>query len=184
MYRITLVGLSLLGLALFGRSGFAAESASQTSARVKNKLGSYLAINEPSPTIIGVNLAYNPTDFLRISAGYGKISVTTGISISAGGNLEATEASASTFGLGVRGFVPGWDLSPTVGLHYGLITYSGTGLEVGGFTESGGHMYVTMGADWQTDMGLNVSLGYKHSFKSGIGGGFYLGAGWFTNLLG
>lgn len=160
-------------------------SSMETSARTRNRLGSYLAIGEPSPTLIGINLAYNITDFLRASVGYGSLTVTSGISIDGSGTVTTSESKASTFGLGVRGFVPGWSISPTVGLHYGHVSYSGNpGLSVGGFNESGGHVYASLGVDWQAEGGFNAGLGFKQSFRSGIGSGVHLNLGWFVNWLG
>ncbi len=184
--KFKVIGI-VLGLLLTETSGFAAEQAASTekleSSRMKNKMGSYLSIAEPVPSVIGVNLAYNITDFLRATAGYGKVSVTSSISFS-GSSAVVNEATATTIGMGLKGFVPGWDFSPTAGLHFANISYSGaSGLEIGGFKESGSHLYTSIGFDWQAENGLNINGGYRHSFKSGIGGGFYLGAGWFVNWL-
>ena len=55
---------------------------------------------------------------------------------------------------------------------------------MGGFTQSGGHIYTNIGFDWQTSFGMNLAAGYNYSFRSGIGGGVYLNAGWFVNWLG
>jgi hypothetical protein len=175
-FKLRVLGI-LTALLLTESVAYAAETSTakvEGSNRVKNKLGSYLAISEPAPTAIGVNLAYNVTDFLKASVGYGNISV----------SLGSYEASASTFGFGVRGMIPNWDFTPTLGIHYGHVSYAGQGLEVGGFTESGGHIYASLGFDWQTATGFNLNGGYRQSFKSGIGGGIYLGAGWFVNWLG
>ena len=77
-------------------------SSEQVSARTKNKLGAYLAIGEPMPTIVGINVAYNITDYLRASAGYGSLSVTSGISIGSDGSVSTTQATATTIGFGVQ----------------------------------------------------------------------------------
>ncbi len=158
-------------------------AAPDVSNRMKNRLGAYLAFREPAPTIIGLNLAYNPFDFLRVSAGYGKLTVTSSISCY-NNNCTTTEASATTLGFGARAFVPGWSFSPSVGLHYGHVSYDGEGLEVGGFTESGGHIYTTLGVDWQAKGGFNGSLGYQRSLKGDVGGAVYLSAGWFFGFAG
>lgn len=170
----------------FETNGYSAtgESTESVSPRAKNKLGGYLSISEPSPTLVGLNVGYNVTDYLRASAGYGRLAVTSSLSIGSDGEITGTEASATTLGFGVRGFVPGWALSPTAGLHFAHVAYGGEGLEVGGFKESGSHLYLTAGFDWQMDSGLNFGGGYRYSFKSGIGGGLYLSAGWFVDWLG
>lgn len=183
--KFTLLAV-LMGVFLPHGNAYAATGESETdvSNRSQKRLGMYLAVKDPDPAILGINLAYNITDFLRASAGYGKITVTSGVSLSQNGTLTTTEASASTFGFGVKGMMPGWNFTPTVGLHFATISYSGTGLEVGGFKESGSHLYGTAGFDWQTKVGFNLNGGFRYSFKSGIGGGIYLGAGWFVNWLG
>lgn len=167
-----LVGFVSTGYAATAPAG--KTTSTEVSNRVKNSLGAYLGIGEPSPTLIGLNVAYNVTDFLRVGAGYGSLKFQMG----------SVEASASTFGFGVRGMMPGWNLTPTVGLHFAHVSYTGDRiLDVGGFTESGSHLYGSIGADWQTEGGFNLNAGYRYSFKSGIGGGAYLGAGWFVDWL-
>lgn len=183
-----LLALSVL-LLLADASAYASNGSNKiettTSSRSAKRLGAYLGIGEPAPTLIGINLAYNVTDFLRASAGYGSLSVATSLSFGSDGSLTANEASAKTFGVGVRGLVPGWSVSPTVGLHFAHVSYSGAGgLTVGGFQESGSHIYGSLGVDWQASFGLNLSAGYNYSFKSGIGGSAYLNAGWFVDWLG
>jgi hypothetical protein len=155
---------------------------SNESYRMARRAGMYLAYGDPYPTIIGVGAAYQVTDFLKAQVGFGKVSAVTG-SISAAG-ITVGEASATTVGFGVKGTVPGWNFTPTVGLHFAHLIYSGTGIEVGGFTQSGSHVYTSFGFDWQLQSGFNLSGGYQHSFKSGIGGGIFLGAGWFVDWLG
>lgn len=170
--RTKVLGLLLL-VSLTETTAFAAQTTVDTveSARTSKKLGMYLGIGDPCPTVLGINLAYNVTDFLKASVGYGSISV--------------LGASAKTLGAGIRGLVPGWNVSPTVGLHWAHVSYDGPGIiEVGGFKESSSHIYTTLGVDWQTGAGFNLNGGYHYSFKSGIGGGIYLGAGWFVNWLG
>jgi hypothetical protein len=145
------------------------------SHRTTKKLGSYLAVHDPAPAIVGINLAYNLTDFLRVSAGYGQLSVGVG----------ALEASATTIGAGVTALVPGWSVSPAVGLKFASVIYSGNlGLDLGGFKESGSHVYGSLGVDWQASGGFNLAAGYNYSFKSGIGGSVYVAAGWFVDWLG
>lgn len=169
---------------LFAHSAFGAKAAvTEDSYRMSRRAGMYLAYGDPYPTVIGIGAAYQLTDFLKAQVGFGKLSVASGISIS-GAGVTVTEASATTFGMGLKGMVPGWNFTPTVGLHFAHLSYSGTGIEVGGFKESGSHIYTSFGFDWQTQSGFNLTGGYQHSFKSGIGGGVFLGAGWFVDWLG
>lgn len=170
-----LMGLLLAGAAFGGEAG-------TSSHRMNRRAGMYLSYGDPYPTVIGVNAAYSVTDFLKAQLGFGKISVASGIDFTTG---AVTEASATTIGLGVKGMVPGWNFTPTVGLHWAHVSYSGAGLlKVGGFQDSGSHVYGSLGFDWQTAAEFNLTGGYQFSFKSGIGGGVYLGAGWFVDWLG
>lgn len=158
----------------------AAENVSKTavtaSARTANPLGVYLGVGTPNPGILSLNVGYNLIDMMRVEAGYS--------SISAG--IGAAEASAKTLGFGVRGFMPGWSLTPTVGLHFANVSYSATpgmSLEVGGFTQSGSHLYSTLGIDYVANSGFHGGLGYSYSFKSGVGGSTYVQLGWFFDIF-
>ena len=180
----TFVALLALGLATAG-SVYASEGGvslqSAPSHRSLKKFGAYLGLGEPAPTVIGINIAYNLAEFVRLRAGYGSQTVATGINLS---GLNLMEASTSTIGMGARFFVPGWNLTPSAGLHWANVSYSGDGMtSVGGFTQSGSHIYSTIGVDWQAQSGFNAGLGYQFSFKSGGDSGLYLTAGWFFDLM-
>lgn len=170
--KIRALGLVLaLMIMLLEPAAFAAEQSSNAdvdSNRSQKKLGAYISVGEPMPAIVGANLAYNFTDYLRASAGYGSISV--------------LGSSANIFGVGVRGMVPGWNFTPTIGVHWAEVMVNG--LSIGGFDESGSHFYTTFGFDWQTGGGFNLNAGYEVSLRSATGSGIYLGIGWFVNWLG
>jgi hypothetical protein len=168
----------LLATVAFGASK-EKENLSTDSYRMSRRTGMYLAYGDPYPTVLGVGAAYQITDYLKAQVGFGKQTVISGISFAG-----ISTATATTFGLGLKGTVPGWNLTPTVGLHFAHLSYSGTGVSVGGFTASGSHLYTSFGFDWQTKAGFNLTGGYQLSFKSGVGGGLYLGAGWFVDWLG
>jgi hypothetical protein len=178
-YRIVL----LLAI-MFNLSSFAAGTTANTSEatvdsnRMKNRLGAYLGLlGDPFPTIIGVNVAYNIFDFMRATGGFGQVSASASF-----GGAEVS-AKATTFGLGTRFFVPGWSLSPVGGLSFAAVSVSGSGVSVNNFSDSGSHVYATLGADWQAASGFNVGVGYNISFKSGIGGMPYINLGWFFDVI-
>jgi hypothetical protein len=138
-----------------------------------HRLGAYLGVDDPSPGLLGVNLAFNALDWLRITAGYASLSTSIG----------DDQSSATTFGGGVRALVPGWDLSPSVGLAWAHVGYSGDGnLTVGGFDQSGSQVYGSVGLDYQAHSGFNGAIGLNQSFRSGIGTSGYVNLGWFFNL--
>ena len=167
-------------------TGFAAKSPSKvnvsteevgiTSNRMLRKAGVYLGVlGDPFPTLLGVNLGYNLTDFMRATAGLGRVSATIG----------TAEASATTLGAGTRFFVPGWSLSPSAGVSFAYVSVSqsgGAAVTVGNFTKSQAHIYANIGVDWQAASGFNVGAGYNLSFM-GVGGMPYLNLGWYFDLI-
>ena len=166
--------LILIPTVLFGQD-------SEQSNRMKNRLGVHAGLlGDPFPTLVGGNVNYNVTDFARVTAGYGSISV------SVSGTGTSGELTASTFGAGVRCMVPGWNFSPVAGISWATVsvTVSGTGVigTVGGFGASASHMYATFGFDWQTGAGFNLGAGYNLSLKSGVGGLPYINLGWYFSL--
>ncbi len=176
------ITLSVLGLASTAFAANENRSETKLSSRVAKKFGATAAVGLPAPGIFGVSVNYNIKDYLRANAGFGQVKVTTGLSLSNSG-LTATESSATTLGFGVTGLMPGWKLSPALGLNYGYVSMS-DGMSIGGFNQSGGHVYGTLGLDYQGDSGFNFGTGITQSLRSGVGTGFYLSAGWFFDLFG
>jgi len=159
---------------LFLLTGLVTRDVQGQSSRSEKKIGLHLGLlGDPFPTLIGFNANYNVIDWVRVTAGYG--SVTASVT---GGELKAT-----TFGAGVRVFVPDWNFSPVGGISWATVsvTATGTGVigDVGGFSGSASHMYATIGFDWQTGMGFNLGAGYNLSLKSGVGGLPYVNLGWY-----
>lgn len=149
--------------------------ASDLSERMGHRLGLALAYGEPAPSILGINVAYNLTDYLRAQIGGGQVSFGFG----------DASGSATTLGAGLKGFVPGWSLTPSLGLHMAGVIYSGDLLiRMAGFESSGVHVYGTAGLDYQAKSGFHGSLGYNLSFRPGVGGGPYVQLGWFFDLFG
>jgi hypothetical protein len=163
----------LIATVLIVASGMLAQDAVAQSNRMQKRIGLHIGlVGDPFPTLIGFNANYNVTDFARVTAGYGSLTVTSG-----GGEL-----TASTFGVGGRFLVPDWNFSPVVGISWATVsvTISGGAIgDVGGFTGSGSHLYATFGFDWQTGMGFNLGAGYNLSLKSGVGGLPYVNLGWY-----
>lgn len=164
---------SLLALALILTTTFTnAYAGSSDASRSKHRLGFYLGIIDPFPSLLAVNLGYNVSSYLRLHGGYGNITAT-----SAGGSL-----SISTIGLGANVFVTSWAFSPTIGFSWAKVSVTGSataGTNSYGFSASGSHMYVGGGFDWQAGIGFNFGLGYNFSLQSGVGGAPYLNLGWY-----
>lgn len=155
--------------------------------RAARKLGFYVGIQDPSPTVLGTNIAYNLTDYMRLSVGFGEVKTTTGMTFTSDGDsttLTTQEAKASTAGAGLRVMMPSRNLTPTLGLHAARIEYSGTGgVEVGGFKESTTHIYSSIGFDWQASSGFQIGGGYNLSLSPSGHNSVYASAGYFVNWL-
>jgi hypothetical protein len=77
--------------------------------------------------------------------------------------------------------MPGWSLSPTLGVHYAHVISEG--LTYAGFgSTGGGHVSLSLGADYQSRSGFNAGLGYSLSLRSGVPGSMYANLGWFFDL--
>lgn len=137
------------------------------SNRATKKYGMYMGfIGDPFPTIWGLNAAFNGTDFMRATAGYGQI------------------ASIKTFGFGAKFMVPKRNLSPVVGINWAKVTVKIDDLDeddddVEGFEDSGDHFYINAGIDWTSKGGLNLGGGYNFSLKADVGGIPYINVGAF-----
>lgn len=141
-------------------------SASVPSHRATRKLGILAALNDPVPAVWGVSIGWNVTELLRLTAGTGGFSSDYDM----GGFVLKTRSV--TYGAGARLMVPGWNLTPIVGLGWATISTEG-------FTDDSNHFYATAGVEWQTSLGLTLGAGYDQSFDSKIGGLPYLNVGWF-----
>jgi hypothetical protein len=142
------------------------------SNRLANKTGITTGIGNPFPSIFGVNVSYNVLDYLRASIGFGEISV-SGIDSS---------ASVKTTGIGADVMVPGWNLSPTAGLHISKVDVSASGggsLSIQGIEESTTLVYAQGGLDWQAQGGFNLGLGQTVGLSGGDASGSYFNIGWF-----
>lgn len=147
-------------------------STSMDSNRAGKKIGITTGFGNPFPSILGMNVNYNVTDWARATAGYGEISVSSGDS----------KASVTTLGAGADAFVPGWSLSPTAGLRISKVDVSNSGgaeLEVQGVEKSTTLLYAQAGLDWQSQGGFNIGLGQVVGISGGKAAGSYLNLGWY-----
>jgi hypothetical protein len=158
--------------------GLLGQDVKAQSNRSEKKFGAHLGLlGDPFPTLLGINLDYNALDFLRVTAGYGSITV------SGSGTGTSGELTATTIGAGVRLMVPDRNFTPVAGLSWATVSVEATGTSVtgtvGGFGASASHLYATIGFDWQTSSGFNIGAGYNLSLKSGVGGLPYVNIGWY-----
>lgn len=169
-------------LVLASANAFAAPTSTMKADDVSNRAekpwGVALALGAPHPSLAGITGSYNLNDWSRAEVAYGSVQVTSGWTFDENG-MHEEKASIDTLGAGIKFFVPGWNFSPTGGLHVSSLTYSGDGLvEVQGYKKSGVYAYGTVGADWLSADGYSVNFGANIALGGGSGGG-YAGVGYF-----
>lgn len=143
-----------------------------TSHRMNNKIGIGTGFGNPFPSIFGLNFGYNATDWLRIDAGFGELSVTSG----------ASSASVKTYGAGADFLLPGWSFSPLGGLHVSSVDVSKSAnadISVQGIDKSTTLIYAKAGIDWQSSGGFNFGAGAIAGLSGGSANGSYLSLGWY-----
>jgi hypothetical protein len=141
-----------------------------TSNRLSKKVGITTGFGSPFPSLLGLNLNYHVTDYMKATAGYGEISVSS----------SDETAKVSTIGAGADFFIPGWSLSPTAGVHVSKVDVSktaGADLSIQGIDESATIAYAQAGLDWQSSGGFNIGLGAVAG--SGKASGSYMNLGWY-----
>lgn len=154
--------------------------AEKLSHRSEKKLGGYLGLlGDPAPTLVGLNVAYNLTDYMRASVGFGRVSTGATIQMQ-GSEIQTEESSMTTIGLGTKFMMPGWSLTPVLGLGYSHVFMSG--MESSDFKAN--NLYMTVGADWQTKGGFNLGLGLNKGLTSGAPTAPYVNLGWFFDIAG
>ena len=128
--------------------------------RADHPLGAYVSMwGDPFPALWGANIAYNVNDFIRLNAGLGTESTS---------NITAT-----TFGIGGKLFVPGWALSPMLGVGWSADSVNaGQPVDIRGITRGGNRVYGTLGLDRQTTLGFSLGAGYEHNLATSGGSGF------------
>jgi hypothetical protein len=130
----------------FANSAFAYGEGS----RAQHKFGFYgTVLNDPYPSLWGVNLGYNLTEFMRFTVGYGTLAVGT--------------ASVTSYNAGMKFFIPGWSFSPFAGANYNVISSTGS------LAFNGINMTYTPGTNLNT---ITASAGLEWQSE----GGFILGA--------
>lgn len=147
-----------------------------------NRVGLFLAHNTPAPATLGANVGIHLFDFVRLEGGFGMggdavgsgastlaASMITSVGYLLTGGLVKWEDIyrfvsggpppgnyVTTWGGGARFFLPQAPLVPSIGIHYAAGTAVGS---VGGVSGSFGHVYYTLGIDWQSRVGLNLGAG-------------------------
>ncbi len=141
-----------------------------TSQRSVQRAGVTLGLNDPVPAVAGISVGYNVFDFMRLTAGVGRFNSDYQY------NGYTLKTKSVTYGAGARFMMPGWNLTPVIGMSWATIATEG-------FPNDDHHVYGVVGVEWQSDFGLNVGAGYERSSDSKIGGLPYVNVGWFVALF-
>lgn len=120
------------------------------------------AVNDPVPAIFGIQAAVSFFDWVRVQAGVGR-----------SGGL-ASEAAATTWGLGFRARLPEFTFSPVVGISWASVLEENA--------PAYRHVYLAAGFEWRPWRDLEVGAGYTRSFDTRIGARPYFTAHWNVPL--
>jgi hypothetical protein len=127
--------------------------AADGGSRTLHRFGLYAGLGDPFPSLWGIHAGYNLADFLRVTAGYGSFTYFT--------------VNVTSMNVGVKGFVPGWKVSPMVGVNYNLISSNATTITVNTLTFANpagtnlNALTLNLGVDWQTDGGFLLGGAYN-----------------------
>lgn len=163
MRKIINIGMFLVFSVLYLTTGILSAEERAPSSRMNKRYGLYLGLlGDPFPTLLGLNAAVNATDFLRATAGWGRIT----------GGSENDRVTIDTIGFGVKLLVPGNNLSPVVGLNWAKVSFEGdldpSDEDVQGFRASDDHFYVNAGLDWTARGGFYLAGGLNISLRGGV----------------
>ncbi len=172
--------LSAIGLlALMGSLASAATGSVSTKAGPEKKWGTYVAIGNPYPSLLGINAAYNATENIRAVIGYGEIEVTTSIGFSAAG-FDEKKTKATTYTAGADYLFTDWSFRPSLGARIGYFNIEGDGdFEVQGFNKSAFIASGNFGIDYLGQSGYYAATGLNVAVVGGSGTGFYANMGYF-----
>lgn len=148
--------------------------------RDQKKIGVYLGLGTPYPSLIGVNVGYNISD-LRITAGFAELETTTSLTYSSANGWSEEKAKASTYDAGVEYyFMHGESFRPVAGLHVGYVDVSGKGeISIQGFKKDTVHAYANIGIDYMSQSGYQFALGYNQGIVANGSGNIYVNTGRF-----
>lgn len=168
----------MIGLGL-AQQAFGAVGESRTEIIGNKKVGTYLGLGNPYPSLIGINGAYNIDKNMRAVVGYGEVEVTTSVGFGANGFTES-KVKAQTYTAGMDYLFLESSFRPVAGLRLGYFNVSGDGtFSVQGIDKSTMLIYSNVGLDWVADSGLNLGTGFNVAMLGGRGANFYANVGYF-----
>lgn len=143
-----------------------ARPACANDSRMKDRWGIYGTLfGEPLISLMGLDVAYNATDFLRLNGGVGI--------------FPAGIANLVSLGVGAKFMVPNWEFTPFLGgsfaqwfvpSSYGDIPLYNPG--TGAIQPDPNYFYLMIGFDYQAKDGFDIGLGiaYGSFIPAGYGG--------------
>ncbi len=156
------IGATKIGLIVVLLLGFSSVSEAKKNNRTARRFGIIAAyFGEPFPSNLSATLAYHLSRLitLQVGAGYSY------------GTLKGR-----TLGGAIGFAVPGWNLSPTMGLGFsrffsdGVLSYrsplSSQAFSIAPFTS---HFYLNLSLIYQSKRGIYLSSGLNYSFNSTVG---------------
>lgn len=150
-YRILAITSVVLALTL----GNPVAAKGGSSNRAASPFGITANLIEPFPSLVGFSLNWGFLEYARALASYGW--------------ANSGQARLSTASLGLRLFMPNWNLSPFLTLSLGFVYHDGTG-SVFGINTDTNHFYSDLGLEWFHDTGVAMGIAYKLSWTAGISG--------------
>ncbi len=130
--------------ALIPAGAQAASLQTQESNRMAYRTGAYASLFGDPIGVFGASMAYNLTDFARVTGSIGYTPVTGPIT-----------QSALSLGTGVKLVVPNWNLTPVIGTNVSLVFVGGTN----GFLS-----YENFGLEYTADNGFHIGAGVNGLF--------------------
>jgi hypothetical protein len=124
-----------------------------------------MTLNKPAPALLGLNYAYSMSPLLKVEIGYG--------------DVAAIGASGSAIGAGVTVSHPDWNFTPTFGLNFSSVSIQGNPtISFNGINKSGAYVYSSLGFDYQSEGGFNLSMGLNLPFGGGMTSSVFISTGW------
>lgn len=156
-------------------------SAEVEDVREQKKFGVYLGIGTPYPSLLGINVGYNISSDVRVTAGYAELEATTSLSYNSATGWQEEKVKASTFDLGAEYyFMKGQSWRPIAGVHMGYVDISGKGeMNINSFKKDTVHAYVNAGVDYVSRNGYQFAVGYNQGVVENTNGSVYVNAGQF-----
>lgn len=148
--------------------------------RDQKKIGVYLGLGTPYPSLLGLNVGYNMSN-VRLTAGYAELEATSSLSYNNSTGWKEQKVKASTYDAGAEYyFKHGESWRPVTGVHVGMVDISGKGdLSIQGFKKDTVHAYANAGIDYMSQGGYQFAVGYNQGFVNNSSGSVYVNTGRF-----